>query len=363
MAIVAPTYADARDTCIEGESGLLNVLPTDCITAWNRSLGELTLWNGARYKLFSGEEADRLRGPQHHRAWCDELATWADPDTWDQLLFGLRLGENPQAVITTTPRPTPLIRSLVADKRTVLTRGSSYENRANLAPAFFAKIVSKYEGTRLGRQEISAELLEDVPGALWTSAMFDGRRRPRPQNDAEWENLVRRMRRIVVAIDPSGSNGETGDSQGIVVAGLGLEGRAHVLADVSDRLPPAQWARRAVNVFKKFRADRIVAEANFGGAMVEHTIRTVDPSVPVRMVTASRGKIVRAEPVAALYEQGKVSHVGTFDVLEDQLRAMTPNGYEGEGSPDHADALVWALTDLMLGEDVASVVVGTYGKG
>ena len=345
IAIVAPTYADARDTCVEGESGLLSVLPHECVQAWNRSLGELVLYNGTRYKLFSAEEPERLRGPQHHRAWCDELGAWTEPETWDQLQFGLRLGEHPQVVVTTTPKPSALVRRLIDDPRTHVTRGSTYENAANLAPAALERLRDRYEGTRVGRQELHAEVLDDFPGALWTLAMLDRCR----------VNQVPDLTRVVVGIDPSGSDGESGDSQGIVVAGLGVDGRGYVLADQSCRMSPADWGRRAVYAAKTFSADRIVAEANYGGAMVTHVIRTVDPRASVKLVSATRGKAVRAEPVAALYEQGKVSHAGSFPALEDQMRAMTPNGYEGEGSPDRLDALVWTLTELMLAEQRVSI--------
>ena len=340
IAVVAPTYADARDTCIEGDSGLRRVLPSSCIEAWNRSLGEMILTNGTRYKLFSADEPERLRGPQHHRAWADELGAWRYPETWDQLLFGLRLGDDPRVVVTTTPKPTPLIRSLIKNGRSVLTRGSTFDNAENLAPAALAQLREKYEGTRLGRQELEAELLDDVPGALWTRAMVDGSRvRKMPE-----------LRRVVVAVDPSGTKGgeDAGDDIGIVVAGLGIDGKGYVLSDKSCNLSPDGWGKRAVSAYHEFKADRIVAERNFGGAMVEHVIRTVDRTASYKEVTASRGKVARAEPVAALYEQGRVHHVGAFAALEDQMCALTSDGYVGEGSPDRVDALVWALTELMI---------------
>lgn len=344
IAIVAPTYADGRDTCIEGESGLRGVIPPASVEAWHRSMGEFVLTNGTRYKLFAAEEPERLRGPQHHRAWCDELAAWRHAETWDQLLFGLRLGSDPRVVITTTPRPNPLVRALVRRPGTVITRGSTFDNAANLAAAALAQLRDRYEGTRLGRQELEAELLTDVPGALWTQAMIDAARvRGHPD-----------LQRVVVAVDPSGTKGEgagdrTGDDVGIVVAGLGVDGRGYVLEDASCNLSPEGWARRAVDAARRHRADRIVAERNFGGAMVETVIRTADRAASYREVVASRGKVVRAEPVAALYEQGRVSHVGGgLGALEAQMLAMTAAGYVGEGSPDRADALVWAITALMV---------------
>lgn len=348
--IIAPTYADARDTCIEGESGLLNILAPELIETWNRSLGELILTNGSRYKLFSADEPDRLRGPQAHRAWCDELAAWTKPDAWDQMLFGLRLGQNPQVVVTTTPRPTPLVRRIAQDARTRLTKGRTRDNAANLAPSALAQLEAKYAGTRLGRQELDAEILDDVPGALWTRAMIDEALKPRALPD---------MRRVVVAIDPSGTRGEddTGDSIGIIVAGVGVDGRAYVLVDRSCKLSPAAWGARAVAAYHEFNADRIVAERNFGGAMVEHVIRTADPRAAYAEVTASRGKVIRAEPVAALYEQNRVTHVQSMPELEDQCCQMASDGYLGEGSPDRLDALVWALTDLMLGDHARPLII------
>ena len=339
IAVVAPTFADARDTCVEGESGLLAVIPSICVETWNRSLGEMILTNGTRYKLFGAEEPERLRGPQHHRAWCDELAAWRVPATWDQVQFGLRLGVNPQAIITTTPKPTPLVRSLVKRSRTLVTSGSTFDNAANLSASALEGLRERYDNTRLGRQELYAELLVDTPGALWTVSILDEKRTQSPPD----------LQRVIVAVDPSGTKGDgNGDDIGIVVAGLGTDGRGYVLADRTCQLSPDGWARRAVAAYHEFRADRIVAERNFGGAMVEAVIRSTDKNVSYKEVTASRGKIARAEPVAALYEQGKISHVGSFLELEDQMCSMTASGYVGEGSPDRADALVWALSELMV---------------
>ncbi len=334
---MAPTIQDVRNTCIEGESGLLSVLPKACVETYNRSLGELILWNGTKFQGFPATEPDRLRGPQHHRAWADELAAWSDPDTWDQLTFGLRLGNQPQVVATTTPKPTPLIRRIAKTPGAMITRGSTFDNADNLAASALAQLRDRYEGTRLGRQELYAELLEDVQGALWTTAAIEELRvRGAPD-----------MKRIVVAVDPSGtSGGGAGDDVGIVVAGRGVDGRFYVLEDASCNLSPDGWARRTKTAYDRWSADRVVAERNFGGAMVESVLRTAAKDLPVKLVTASRGKVARAEPVAALYEQGKVSHVGEFSELEDQMCAMTPGGYVGEGSPDRADALVWALTEL-----------------
>ena len=338
IAVVAPTAADARDTCIEGDSGLLNVLPREAVQTWNRSLGELILVNGTRYKTFSADEPERLRGPQHHRAWADELAAWRYPEAWDQLMFGLRLGDHPQAVVTTTPKPTPLVKTLVAAKTSHVTRGSTFDNAANLAPSALQMLKEKYEGTRLGRQELEAEILGDLPGALWSLSTLDAYRlREAPQ-----------MGRIVVAVDPAVTATEASDEHGIIVAGLSDQ-RGIVLEDASLSGSPNEWARRAVSLYRSWNADAIVIEVNQGGDMVAHTIRTIDPNVKIKEVRASRGKHVRAEPIAALYEQGRVAHVGSFPELEAQMTQMTTNGFEGEGSPDRVDALVWAMTDLFPG--------------
>jgi len=344
--IVAPTYSDARDTCIEGDSGLLSVLPDDCIDTWNRSLGELFLTNGSRYKLFAAEEPNRLRGPQCHAAWCDELSSWRYEDAWDQLLFGLRLGDDPRVCVTTTPKPNPLTRRILKDKATVITRGSTFDNAANLAATALTQLRQKYEGTRLGRQELYAELLEDVPGALWTWDMIRAAQlKETPPIEA--------MRRIVIGVDPSGSDGETGDRQGIVGAGVCKAlGHGHVLANKTMRGSPDEWGKEAVRLYDELKADCIVAERNFGGEMVRHVIQTVRKNVPVKLVTASRGKTVRAEPVAALYEQGRVSHLAPFGRMDEQMTLFTSDGFQGEGSPDDVDALVWALTELMLTGEV-----------
>lgn len=351
VALVAATAADARDVVVEGASGLVSICPP-----WNRPLYEpskrrLTWPNGAIASLYSADEPDRLRGPQHDAAWTDELAAWRYPEAWDQLMFGLRLGTDPRVVVTTTPRPTPLIRQLISLPTTVVTRGTTYENRAHLAGAFYDSIVRQYEGTRMGQQELLAELLDDNPGALF------GRDDIEKARVREAPPLVR----IVVAVDPAVSSGESSNETGIVVAGLGVDGHAYVLADVSGRLTPYEWAQRAVDGYHAHRADRIVAEKNQGGALVESNLRTVDPRIPYKGVTATRGKTRRAEPVAGLYEQGRVHHVGCFSKLEDQMCAWDPSAPASRArrecviatqsrstSPDRMDALVWALTELML---------------
>lgn len=343
IAIVAETAADARDVLVEGDSGILAVHPPDMRPLYEPSKRRLTWPNGCVATLFNAVEPDQLRGPQHDAALCDELAKWRYArETWDQLQFGMRLGQHPQIVVTTTPRPIPVLKEILASKDTVITRGTTLDNASNLAPSFMTAIMDRYGGTRLGRQELNAEMLDDVPGALWTRPMFDGAR----------VKAAPPLKRVVVAVDPSGTAGDgnegQGDDIGIIVAGEGEDRRAYIIADYSCNLSPEGWARRVSEAFTNHSADRVVAERNFGGAMVESTMRAVNKHLPVKLVTASRGKAVRAEPIAALYEQGKVSHVGSFPQLEDQMCAMTSGGYAGERSPDRLDAAVWALTELIL---------------
>ena len=335
IALVGRTSADVRDVIVEGESGLLAIAPRRERPLYEPSKRRLTWPNGSQATCYSADEPDLLRGPQHHKALCDELASWRYLDeTWSNLVFGLRLGSNPQKAITTTPRPLALIKRLLSDPRCVVTRGSTYDNAANLAPSAIAEFRAKYEGTRLGRQELNGEVLDDVPGALW-------------QRDAIDKLRVREapaLSRVVVAIDPAVTSGEDADETGIVVAARGEDGAFYVLADRTCRMSPDGWARRAVIALDEFAADRIVAETNNGGEMVELTVRTVRAGAPYKAVHASRGKRVRAEPIAALYEQGKVHHVGALPELEDQMCSFLPEG--NEKSPDRVDALVWALTEL-----------------
>ena len=349
IALVASTAADARDVMIEGESGLLSISPDSDRPSFEPSKRRLTWPNGATATLYSAEKPDALRGPQHDTAWCDELAKWKYLESaWNNLQLGLRLGKSPQQVITTTPRALAALKTIISRSDTVLTRGTSYDNRANLAPAFFAEIVRRYEGTRFGRQEIDAELLEDVAGALWTRAMLEAARLAPGTSPPH-------MARVVVGVDPSGTRGDDDRcSVGIVAAGKGIDGIGYVLADFTCALSPAGWGRRVAEAASAHGADCVVAEANFGGAMVESVLRSANVGTRVKMVTASRGKIVRAEPIAALYEQKRVKHAGAFPALEDQLIAFTTEGYVGEGSPDRADATVWALTELLLHADPMS---------
>ncbi len=347
IALVAPTAADARDVMIEGESGILAVTPDRARPLYEPSKRRITWPNGAVATAYSAEEPDRLRGPQHDAAWCDELAVWRHDAAWDMLMFGLRLGRDPRCVVTTTPKPGRLLRSLMQDPTVALTRGTTYDNRANLAPAFFASIVKRYEGTRLGRQELLAELLEDVPGALWSRDVIERGAIP----------VAPALARIVVAIDPAISTGDDADETGIVVAGVGEDGHGYVLDDLSGRHAPHEWARRAVAAYKGHQADRIVAETNNGGDLVESTLRVIDPNAAFRAVHASRGKAIRAEPVAALYEQGRVHHVGRLSALEDQMCEFTADKPRARGqSPDRVDALVWAITDLMIAQNGTGIL-------
>lgn len=338
IALVGPTAADTRDVMVEGESGLLNIFPGRQRPVYEPSKRKVTFSNGAIAMLYSAEEPDRLRGPQHDAGWSDEAAAWKYPEAWDMLQFGMRLGLNPRQVVTTTPKPNKLVKDILADPGTVITRGSTFDNARNLAGPFLAKITAKYEGTRLGRQELNAELLDDNQNALWKRSDID-KARCRPGD-------LPAMRRIVVAIDPAVSTEEDSDETGIVVAGLGEDGRGYVFDDITSKESPAKWGAAVLKAYRERKADRVVAEINQGGNLVEALLRSLDANVSYQGVHASRGKFSRAEPVAALYEQGKVSHVGNFAALEDQLCDYNPQ--VASRSPDRMDALVWAFTALML---------------
>ena len=336
IAIVAPTFAEARLVMIEGVSGLLSVHHNGERPKYEPSKRTLTWKNGSVAQVFSAEEPESLRGPQFDAAWCDELAKWKKADSvWMNLQFALRLGEVPQAIITTTPRPTKLIRELMADSATVVTRSRTLENTNQLAPSFLKDVLARYGNSNLGRQELEGELIADDPDALWKREILERFR----------AKSVPELKRIVVAVDPPATSGEKANACGIVCAALGIDGRCYVLDDASvKRMRPLQWAERVVKLFHSREADRIVAEVNQGGEMVRDVIAQVDKTVPLKTVFAARGKQARAEPVAALYEQGRVSHVGSFAELEDEMCSVI-----GEGkSPDRLDALVWAVTELML---------------
>lgn len=348
MALIAPTAADIRKVMIEGNSGILSTSPPWFRPAYESSKGHKLTWpNGAVAYGYSAEEPDRLRGPEHDGIWADEIAAWPDPNaTWDMAMFGLRVGQHPRAVVTTTPRPIPIIRELLSGAKTgstAVTRGKTYDNAKNLAPAFLAKIISKYEGTRLGRQELDAEVIEEVEGALWQRDLIEKARGPKVD-----------MRRVVVAIDPAVSSGGASALTGIVGAGLGVDNKGYTLADRSGRYSPGEWAKAAIALYDELKADRIVAEGNQGGEMVRHTLQTERKNIPVRIVHASVGKAARAEPVAALSEQHRIVFAGVFPELEDQLCTWAP--LEGLPSPDRLDAFVWAFTDLMLGQSAGAII-------
>lgn len=341
-AVVAPTSADVIDTCFEGESGIITVLNRYGLydeNAWNKSRSAYMLPNGSRIKGFSAEKPDRLRGPQHHGAWCDELAAWERPEAFDQLQFGLRLGTHPQVIVTTTPRPTKIVKEILKDPETVVTRGSTYENKDNLAASTLVTLQNKYENTRLGRQELFGEILDDNPGALWTRVGIES---ARIKLDA-----LPPFTRVVVGVDPAVTNTEESDSTGIITCGMTADGHYYVLDDSTTKASPQEWATVAVNCYEKYKADRIVAETNNGGDLVIHLLQQVKPTVSTKKVTATRGKYLRAEPIAALYEQGRVHHVGYFSALEDQMCEYEPG--VTQNSPDRMDALVWALTELSEG--------------
>ncbi|WP_395392224.1 terminase family protein [Novosphingobium sp. BL-8A] len=351
IALVAANLGEARAVMVEGESGLLSVGAPWRRPVFEPSLRRLTWPNGAQATLYSAAEPESLRGPQHSHAWCDEIAKWDNAaqratSCWDNLLMGLRLGDDPRMVATTTPRSTPLVARLIADAASgevAVTRGSTFDNAANLPARFLSAMRRSFGRSLLGRQEIDGELIADIEGALWTRALLEQRR----------EHAAPECNRVVVGVDPPASAG--GDACGIVVVGLSADGTAHVLADASvEKAGPERWARAVAQAAEAWNADRVVAEANQGGAMVGSVLRAAEISLPLRLVHASRGKVARAEPVAALYEAGRVRHAGLFPALEDEMCGLVAGGtYQGPGrSPDRADALVWALTELMLGKAV-----------
>lgn len=345
IALVAETLDQAREVMVFGESGILAASPPDRRPEWQSTRKRLVWPNGAVAQLFSASSPEALRGPQFDCAWCDELAKWKKgEETWDMLQFGLRLGIHPRVLVTTTPRSSALLRAILADSGTVKTSAPTSANAMNLAKGFLETITRKYEGSRLGRQELDGEMMMDVEGALWSWATLDAARAGR----------ILEHDRIVVAVDPPVTSGSDADECGIIVAGVLRNGEprdwiAEVIADGSlAGASPRAWAERAVELYHLHRADRLIAEVNQGGDMVATLIRQVDPNVPFRAVRASKGKVARAEPVAALYEQGRVFHRGVFKALEDQMTALTIGGYTRRGSPDRLDALVWAITDLMI---------------
>ena len=340
IALVGETWADARDVMIEGVSGLLAVHGRHERPKWEVSRRRLTWPNGSIAQVFSAEDPQSLRGPQFEAAWCDELAKWRySQETWDMLQFGLRLGPWPRTLVTTTPRPMPVLKALMADPHNVVTRAATRANANNLAPAFLAAIEEKYGGTRLGRQEIDGEIVEERVGALWTRDMLEACRGARPE----------RLMRIVVAVDPPAASHRRADRCGIIAAGMDEHGTLYVLADETrEAARPAEWAQAAIALYHRLEADALVAEVNQGGDMVAAVIAEADPAVPVISVRASRAKFLRATPVALLYEQGRVKHCGAFPALEDEMCAFAADGMPDGRSPDRLDALVWAVTQLAL---------------
>ncbi|SFV31882.1 DNA-packaging protein [Hyphomicrobium facile] len=342
IALVGKTLADVRNVMIEGQSGLLAIHPPRERPLFEPSKRRLTWPNGAVAELFSADEAEALRGPQFTAAWCDELAKWRGAErAWDMLQFALRLGEAPRVCVTTTPRATKLLKQIIADEATVTVNLATADNATNLAPTFLAEMTRRYAGSAIGRQELLGEIVEDASDGLWRRHWIE---------EARVENAPE-MQRVVVALDPPVTATASSDACGIVVAGLGVDKRAYVLADrtIQGRTPEL-WARAALGAYDDFEADRMVAEVNQGGDLVISVLQQFRENFPVVKVRATRGKWVRAEPVAALYAEGRVAHVGRFDALEDQMCAFGSDGTVKGRSPDRADALVWALTDLLLGD-------------
>lgn len=344
IGLVAETSADGKDVIVNGESGIMACSPPwfrpVFISSGSGGRPKLTWPNGAIASLYDAREPDQLRGPQHDFILFDELAKYRYAEAvFDQAMFGLRLGNHPRWVAATTPRPIALIKRLINQKGVIVTRGKSSENFANLAASYQTNVIQRYRGTRLGRQELDAEILEDVPGALWSRRSLDEERVDRAPG----------FKRLIIGVDPATTSGETANETGIIVVGMSEENHAFVIEDWSARGTPDQWARKVVAAYRKHGADMVIAESNQGGEMVRMVLQSVEPNIPVRLVHASRGKYVRAEPISALYEQGRVHHVGTLPTLEDQMIAFTPEraADRSDGiSPDRVDALVWALTDL-----------------
>lgn len=340
VAIIGETYSDARAVMIEGESGLLALYPRGERPTWNPSRRQLVWRDGTIGQVYSASDPEGLRGSQFGAAWLDELAKWRHlEETWDMMQFCLRLGKSPRQMATTTPKPLPLLKRLLADPETAVTRSGTRDNAAHLAPGFLDYLTSRYGGTRLGRQELDGEIVEDIENALWQRSVIENNRCTYPST----------LDRIVVAVDPPATSHSASAACGIVGAGRDGNGKCYVLADKTiEKAPPIKWARTAISLFESLEADAIIAEVNQGGEMVKSVIHSVDPTVPVRPVHATRGKWLRAEPVAVLYERGLVSHAGAFPKLEDQMCAFGIDGLASGKSPDRLDALVWAISSLAL---------------
>lgn len=383
IALVGRTVADVREVMIEGSSGILAVSPPSERPHYEPSKRRLTWPNGAIGTTYSADVPDLLRGPEHDFAWADELAAWANPEAWSNLEFGLRIGD-PRVIVSTTPRPTTIIRQIIADATTRVTRWSTYANRANLAGAWLAKTLTKYEGTRLGRQELHADVLSDAPGALWKLDQIDQLRIRWPSVVDKTTGLFRlatpleiiqilKLRVVVIAVDPAVTSGEDANETGIIVAGLGEDGHGYVLEDLSGQWTPGEWGAKVVDAYIRWDANRVVAEVNQGGDLVESNVLTAlrdareagkkgTDGLKVTKVHAAKGKRTRAEPIAALDEQKKIHHVGVYAKLEDQMTTWEPDLVTGLGpkkkilhsdSPDRVDARVWAFTDLMIDRNPA----------
>lgn len=359
---VAPTKGDVRKVMVEGDSGLLKVCWKGDKTyggvdlgmpVWSPTNSTLVWANGSKAVFFSAEDPERLRGPQCFSAWCDEVCAWRnDQDTWDMMQFGLRLGKSPKVFVTTTPKPTKLLRTIIKEASTVVTKGSTYDNSDNLAKTFMRKISDTYEGTRLGRQELYAEVLDEAAGALWNREILE-------RCEIALED-VPELKRIVISLDPATTANQESDDTGIIVAGIDVNNYAYVLEDHTMKCSPNEWAAKAKELYDRHLASRVVAESNQGGEMVKLTLQTADENMAIRLVHASKGKYARAEPVSALYEQNKVFHVKGLNELEDQMVQWDPHG--SIGSPDRLDALVWAITDLVLKGRSASPLKMVHGR-
>ncbi|MES2905725.1 MAG: terminase family protein [Pseudomonadota bacterium] len=338
IALVGETYDDARDVMVEGVSGLLAIHPKAQRPAFEKSRGVLTWPNGAQAQIFSAQDPDGLRGPQFHAAWCDEIAKWRYvQDTWDMLQFALRLSDRPQQVVTTTPRPLPLLKKLMSDKRCVVTRATTNANAENLSPVFLKHVLARYKNTRLWRQEVLGEIIAEREDALWSREMIESARVVKAPE----------LKRIVLALDPAATSGKNADACGLVAAGQGENEQFYVLEDATlVRARPDVWAAKAVALYHRLQADALYAESNQGGEMIEAVLRAVDENIPVKRVHATRGKYLRAEPVAALYARGLVHHVGAYPELEDEMCDFSTDGLSGGRSPDRLDALVWAISAL-----------------
>lgn len=354
VAFVGPTAASVRDIMIEGESGLLSVFPPNKKPRYIPSKRLIEFHNGAVGFTYSAEEPEQLRGVQHDLAWIDELCAFRYMETYDQLRFGLRLGNHPRLIITTTPKPIKTIKDIMKDTETFVTRGSTFDNKDNLAPTFIKTVIDKYQGTRLGRQELEGHVLEDNPSALWKRSLLDELRLTIDNR----QEVLQRLKKVVVAIDPAVTSDADSDETGIVVVGLDELGQGYLLEDKSNIYTPAEWAQEAIRLYHQYDANYIVAEVNNGGEMIELTLKTYDRNIAYKPVRASKGKYARAEPVAALYEQKRIFHVGNYPELEDQLCEYSPD--IAKYSPDRLDALVWGFTELMLNKVSGAGLIDYY---